>query len=63
MSLYRDFATQEEIDAEYNVLGNVADPEAAIQGWVERSNAAIARLDCRLDVAYGPTLAECCDGS
>jgi arylformamidase len=61
MSLYRDFATQEEIDAEYNVLGNVADPEAAIQGWVERSNAAIARLDCRLDVAYGPTLAECCD--
>ena len=58
MKLYRDFATTEEIDAEYNVLGNVADPDAIIRGWVERGAAAAARLDCRLGVPYGPTLAE-----
>ena len=43
MKLYRDFATQEEIDADYNALGNVADPEAIIRGWVERSEATAAR--------------------
>ena len=61
MKLYRDFATQEEIDAHYNVLGNVADPDAAIAGWMRRSEAAVARLGGRLDVRYGPTLAEYCD--
>ncbi len=61
MKLYRDFTTQEEIDAHYNVLGNVADPDAMIAAWAERSDAAVARLDCRLDVRYGPTLAEYCD--
>ena len=61
MPLYRDFATQEEIDAHYNVLGNVSDPDAIIRGWVERGEAAVARLDCRLQVPYGPTLAEHCD--
>ena len=61
MQLYRDFATQEEIDAHYNVLGNVSDPDAIICGWVERGEAAVARLDCRLQVQYGPTLAEYCD--
>jgi arylformamidase len=61
MSLYRDFATQEEIDAHYNVLGNVSDPDAIIRGWVERGEAAAARFDCRLQVPYGPTLAEHCD--
>ena len=50
MKLYRDFTTTEEIDAEYNVLGNVPDPEAIIAAWVERSEAAMARLDCRLAV-------------
>ena len=61
MPLYRDFATQEEIDAHYNVLGNVSDPDAIIRGWVERGEVAVARLDCRLQVPYGPTLAEHCD--
>ena len=61
MPLYRDFSTQEEIDAHYNVLGNVSDPDAIIRGWVERGEAAVAQLDCRLQVPYGPTLAEHCD--
>jgi arylformamidase len=61
MKLYREFSTQEEIDAGYNVLGNVADADERIRGWAERSDAAVARLDCRLDVRYGPTLAEYSD--
>ena len=58
MKLYRDFATTEEVDAEYNVLGNVEDPDAIIRGWVERGEAAVRQLDGRLAVPYGPTLAE-----
>jgi arylformamidase len=58
MKLYRDFTTTEAIDAEYNVLGNVSDPEAIIRAWVERGEAATAHLDCRLAVPYGPTIAE-----
>ena len=61
MKLYRDFATQEELDAHYNVLGNVDDPDAYIAGWMQRSAEVVARLDCRLDVRFGPTLAEYCD--
>ena len=48
MKLYRQFSTQEEIDAHYNVLGNVADPDAIIAAWAQRSEAAVARLECRL---------------
>ena len=61
MSLYRDFATQEAIDAVYNPGATAADPEAAIAGWDARSEAAIARLDGRLGLRYGPTRAEYCD--
>ena len=61
MKLYRDFGTQEEIDAHYNVLGNVADPDSTIAGWALRSDAVLARLEGRLDQRYGPTLAEYCD--
>ena len=61
MKLYREFSTQEEIDAHYNVLGNVVDPDATIAAWAERSDAVVTRLECRLGVRYGPTLAEYCD--
>lgn len=61
MSLYRDFATQEEIDAVYNPGATAADPEAAIAGWALRSAAAMAELDARLGVRFGPTRAEYCD--
>jgi arylformamidase len=36
----------------------VADTEAHIAEWTTLSREAVARLDCRLDVAYGPTPAE-----
>jgi arylformamidase len=61
MKLYRDFTSQEEIDAHYSVLANVADADARIAGWAARSDAVTERLACRLDVRYGPTLAEYCD--
>ena len=61
MKLYRDFATQEEIDAHYNMLAKIADADATIAAWASRSAEAVARLDCRLDVRFGPTLAEYCD--
>ena len=59
--LYREFATQEEIDAAYNPPGTVADPDAMFRGWFERSAATVAELPCRLGVQYGPTRAEHCD--
>ncbi len=57
--LYRDFATQEELDAQYNL--RVLFPEAATlyEAFCEReSGKAREDLDHRLDVPFGPTLAE-----
>ena len=56
MKLYREFATQEEIDAHYNVLGNVADPDAIIAAWAAAQRSRGGAAECRLDVRYGPTL-------
>jgi arylformamidase len=61
MSLYREFATQEAIDAVYNPSATAADAEATLRGWDARSAAAVAELDCRLDVRFGPTREEHCD--
>ncbi len=59
--LYREFATQEEIDAAYNPTSTVADPDAMFRSWFARSAATAAELPCRLGVKYGPTRAEYCD--
>ena len=57
--LYRDFATQEELDAQYDL--NAMLPEAAARYeafcWRESENVRAA-LDHRLDVPFGPTIAE-----
>ena len=58
MKLYCDFATQEEINARYDVLGSVPDAGARIQGWADQSVATVARLKCPLDVRCGPIRAE-----
>ena len=58
MKLHRDFASQEDIDARCNVIGSVPDAGASIQGWADHSATAVARLNCRLDMRYGPTPAE-----
>jgi arylformamidase len=57
--LYRDFATQEDLDAQYNLTAML--PEAAARYeklcWWESEDAR-SELDHRLDVPFGPTLAE-----
>lgn len=61
MTLYRDLATQEEIDAVYNPSATASDADAILQGWAARSAAATAELRCRLGVRFGPTREEHCD--
>lgn len=61
MKLYREFETQEQIDAEYNPAATAPDAEQVIQGWAERSAAAMASTRGELGVRYGPTREEYCD--
>jgi arylformamidase len=56
--LYRHFSTQEELDAQYNLQNSVPDFHRYIEFYAEKSRQARERLDCRLDVPFGPTLAE-----
>ncbi len=56
--LYRDLASQEAIDREYNAGAAVANSAALVAAWTERSEAVRSSLECRLGVAYGPTRAE-----
>jgi arylformamidase len=55
--LYRDFATQEAIDREYDPMRG-RDPAKLLADWQTRSEAVRERLRVSQDVAYGPTLAE-----
>ncbi|HET7270440.1 MAG TPA: alpha/beta hydrolase, partial [Rubrobacter sp.] len=57
--LYRDFATQEQLDDQYNL--NMKFPEAAssYEVFCERESKKVREdFDYRLDVPFGPTLAE-----
>ena len=57
--LYRNSATQEELDAQYNLRALI--PEAATQyeDFCARESVGLRdELDHRLDVPFGPTLAE-----
>lgn len=56
--LYRDFATQEELDEQYDQSAAVADSQRYADSYVERSADTRDRLDSHLDVSYGPTIAE-----
>ncbi|MEF7617535.1 alpha/beta hydrolase [Aquincola sp. MAHUQ-54] len=60
-TLYRQFATQPEIDAQYNTSTGVTDPAAELRHYVDRSRLARETLRCTLDVPFGPTLAETLD--
>lgn len=59
--LYRNFATQAEIDGQYNPSLGVDDPAAEMRHYVETSRAAREKLPNVLNVPYGPTLAETLD--
>ncbi len=56
--LYRDFATAEQIDAEYRPGLRVADAEARMRRYGEHSTQARTRLAGVYDIPYGATLDE-----
>ena len=56
--LYGGFATQEELDREYNAEKSVPDFGACVRHFLDNSAAARASLPHRTDVPYGPTKAE-----
>jgi arylformamidase len=56
--LYRDFTTQEELDVQYDASRSVDDASIYTDFYVDQSRAARAELECRADIAFGPTLAE-----
>ena len=57
--LYRDFATQEELDAEYNLTAIFPKAAASYEAFCERESERVrSELDHRLIVPFGPTLAE-----
>ncbi len=59
--LYREFATQAQLDAQYNPSLKLADPSVPGQHYADRSAHARASLRCTLDVPYGPTRSETLD--
>ncbi len=56
--LYRGFATQAEIDREYDVERMVPDFRPYAEHFIEGSAKARAELTARLDMRFGPTLDE-----
>ncbi len=56
--LYKNFATQEELDAQYDLEGTVPDLSLYANFYAKESEKVRAELEHRLDVPFGPTLAE-----
>jgi arylformamidase len=61
MRLFRDFTSQEEIDLEYDLALTVPDLEHWIEWFTQESVTARRKLDCVLDVRFGPTVDETVD--
>ena len=57
--LYRNFATQEELDAQYNLTAMLPEAAARYEASCWRESEDVREvLEHRLDVPFGPTLAE-----
>ena len=56
--LYRNFATQEELDAQYDLENTVENISLHADFYAKESEKVRAMLEHRLDVPFGPTLAE-----
>jgi arylformamidase len=57
--LYRDFATQEDLDAQYDLTTIFPDAASWYETFCGRESEKVrSELDHRLDVPFGPTLAE-----
>jgi arylformamidase len=61
VNLYRQFTTQAEIDAQYDVEVSVPDFTVYARHYIEESRLARHRLQAVLDVPYGPTRDETLD--
>jgi arylformamidase len=59
--LYRNFTTQESIDAEYNLAEVIGDPSSYFERYANESASARSDIDCMLDVRFGPTVEETLD--
>ncbi|MDQ6685128.1 MAG: alpha/beta hydrolase [Pseudomonadota bacterium] len=60
--LYRDFSSQEQIDAQYNARASIGEAAGGLlQGFADRAASARARLGSVLDVRFGPTVDETLD--
>jgi arylformamidase len=53
--LYREFTTQAELDAQYDVERSVPDFTVHARHYIDESKLARHRLACDLDIPYGPT--------
>lgn len=60
-TLYRDFSTQAQIDAQYNPSLGLSDPNAPGVHYAHQAEKARATLRCHLDVPFGPTVHETLD--
>jgi arylformamidase len=60
-ALYRNFTTQAQIDAQYDVEQSVPDFMVYARHYTDESRLARHRLRCELDVPYGPTRDETLD--
>ena len=60
-ALYRSFRTQAEIDAQYDVESSVPDFGRCVDFFLSNSARVRAALEPRLDVPFGPTIAETLD--
>ena len=60
-TLYREFSTQAELDAQYNAGASVDDYPGYMARWASDSAATRAALPCTLNIPYGATKAETLD--
>lgn len=60
-TLYREFASQAQFDAQYNPSIALSDPAAPGRQFVQRAQHARAAYRCTLDVPFGPTREETLD--
>lgn len=61
MKLYRDFKTQEDIDLDYNLALSVSDIGNWLEWYTQESVTARRKLDCVLNVRFGPSVDETID--
>ena len=61
MKLFRNFTSQEEIDCEYDLDITVPDIEHWIEWYIQESETVRSKLNCMLDVRFGPTVDETVD--